>query len=184
MATRHRDADGLTRQERIFVAAYTASHNGTEAAIAAGYTKRNAAGQASGLLTRAHIQKAVAEREKSMADELGMTAEWVLEKLRTVIDAAIQPTPVLHRGEVVIVTDPDTGRETILTEINAGAATKAIELLMRHRGMLVERAEIKVDESVTYTLTLDRELPDQPTAVGPATPELPRETPTPPEKTP
>lgn len=148
----------MTERMRAFVREYTKDHRGKDAAIRAGYGEKSAKFQASKLLARADIREAVAAREAAMADELGMTHEWILAKLRDVIEVATTPVPKIHQGKAVqVVVD---GLEQLVTEIDAAAATRALEAVMKHRGMLDERPQIKIDATVEYTLTLDGELAD------------------------
>lgn len=153
----------LTARQAAFVREYTKDHVGRAAAIRAGYSEKSANAIASVLLKKPHVRAAVEQREQDMADQLGMTQEWILSKLREVIIKATTPTPKLFQGAVVkAVID---GVEQLITEIDAGAALRGLETVMRHRGMLTERSEITVSGEIEYTLTLDTEL--KPTTTDP-----------------
>ncbi len=69
-----------SRHDR-FCREYIKDLNGTRAAIAAGYGKKNARKIASRLLTNVDIQARVAELTKKQADKLDLSAEKVLSEL-------------------------------------------------------------------------------------------------------
>ena len=72
-----------SRHDR-FCREYLKDLNGTRAAIAAGYGKKNARKIASRLLTNVEIQARVAELTKKHADKLDLSAEKVLSELSRV----------------------------------------------------------------------------------------------------
>ena len=69
-----------SRHDR-FCREYLKDLNGTRAAIAAGYGKKNARKIASRLLTNVDIQARVAKLTKKHADKLDLSAEKVLSEL-------------------------------------------------------------------------------------------------------
>ena len=71
------DADGLNPRERLFVDAYTVDPNGRQAAIAAGYSQKAAAQQASRLLNNVNVQKAIRKARRRLEIRTGVTAERV-----------------------------------------------------------------------------------------------------------
>ncbi len=82
-------------------------------------------------------QHTLAERRKgeevdryAAADAAGATPEWIIKKMKSVVDQAMEGHPVTDRdGEYV-------GHVKEL-----GTATRALELLAKHRGMLREQTE-------------------------------------------
>lgn len=68
--------DGLTAQQRCFVAEYLKDHNATQAAIRAGYSKRNAGKIGPELLGKTRVAQAIAQQQKaSIARTLGSADE-------------------------------------------------------------------------------------------------------------
>ena len=75
------DDEGLTAQQRRFVAEYLKDANATQAAIRAGYSKRNADKIGPELLGKTRVAQAIAQQQKaSIARTLG-SADEVLEQM-------------------------------------------------------------------------------------------------------
>jgi phage terminase small subunit len=104
----------LTDKQARFVKEYALDHNGSEAAIRAGYAPKTARSTASRLLTKDNIRQALAVREQSTAEQLDLTHQFVLKGLM------------------------DIAREG-KTE---SARVRAYELLGKHQGMFIDRVEL------------------------------------------
>src|ERR1700722_6235631 len=76
----------LPRQER-FVDAYILTGNATEAAIKAGYSKKNARFSASEILTNPNVAAAVAEKRRKLAEKAEFTTIDVLKRWVTIATA-------------------------------------------------------------------------------------------------
>ena len=75
------DDDGLTAQQRLFVAEYLKDGNATQAAIRAGYSKKSAEQIGYQLLKKTSVAQAIAQQQKaSIARTLG-SADEVLEQM-------------------------------------------------------------------------------------------------------
>ncbi|HDV0031320.1 TPA: terminase small subunit [Klebsiella pneumoniae] len=75
------DDDGLTDQQRLFVAEYLKDHNATQAAIRAGYSKKTAEQIGYQLLQKTSVAQAIAQQQKaSIVRTLG-SADEVLEQM-------------------------------------------------------------------------------------------------------
>ncbi len=75
------DDDGLTAQQRLFVAEYLKDNNATQAAIRAGYSKKTAEQIGYQLLQKPSVAQAIAQQQKaSIARTLG-SADEVLEQM-------------------------------------------------------------------------------------------------------
>jgi hypothetical protein len=71
---------------------------------------------------------------------------------------AFAGAPKLKRnGEIITYVDPDTQEAKVLYEWSPAGANKALETLMRHRGMLTDRHQVE-HHDVVYTLDLGAEL--------------------------
>jgi phage terminase small subunit len=117
----------LTPQQKQFVEEYLVDMNGSQAAIRAGYAKKGSEKQASQLLRRPHVRKALNERMGEAKTKTGVTAEFVINKIAKTIHAA----------------EMDSKHNDVL---------RGCELLGRHLGMFVERTEIsgKDGEAIQY----------------------------------
>ncbi|HEY5989108.1 MAG TPA: terminase small subunit [Streptosporangiaceae bacterium] len=161
----------MNAKRQRFVQEYTLDHNATQAAIRAGYSAKTARAIGSELLTFPDVHEAIVQREADIANELGITKQRLLKAQWDVYEKAMAGSPKVNaNGELVTVTEhyghtagEDCGedcRTTALYEWNAAGANQALQTLMRHRGMLVDRQEQKVEgQMVHYTVSgadLDR----------------------------
>lgn len=75
--------DKLTEQQKLFAQYYIKDHqfNGTQAAIAAGYSKKTAATQGARLLTRVHIQEYIQSLLRPARKKFDISIERVLQEL-------------------------------------------------------------------------------------------------------
>lgn len=146
----------LNARQQAFVEQYVVDHNATQAAIRAGYAESGAHTTGYRLLKNEDVQAAVAERESNLADEIGITKQWLLTKLQEIVNESMKPTPKTFHGGVVQVEDENGQRHTVF-EIDAASANRAIETLMKHRGMFTERHQVEHSGTV-YTLDLGNEL--------------------------
>lgn len=71
----------LNPKQLRFCREYVIDHNGTQAAIRAGYSKRTAKEQAYDLLTKPHVQGEIAKLEEKATKRLDKTADDVLREL-------------------------------------------------------------------------------------------------------
>lgn len=126
---------GLTDRQRRFVEHYVALGNGAQAARQAGY--KDGAGiyeTASDLLRKPEIRQAIDDRQANLANELGLTRQWVLDGLR---------------------------QEAVDGDSPPAARIKARELIGKAHGMWVDRAQVDVASTVVYTLDLGSPLGDE-----------------------
>jgi phage terminase small subunit len=103
--------DKLTTKQRLFVEAYLAKPNATEAARRAGYSEKTAYSQGQRLLKNVEIQKMVEGR----IEEAGMTADEILNELAEIASGDY----TLYRGDKV----------------------KSLELLGKYRKLFTDKVE-------------------------------------------
>ncbi|SOC92467.1 Terminase small subunit [Rhizobium sp. AN5] len=77
----------LTKKQRRFVDEYLIDLNGSQAAIRAGYSRRNANDQAAQLLAKPAIRDAIASAMQSRSERTQVDADWVLQRLAREADA-------------------------------------------------------------------------------------------------
>lgn len=107
----------MTRMMEQFAMEYALDANGKRAAIAAGYSPKIAANQASDLLKKKEIQEAIDKFRRDSLRKFKLKAEDVLEELAKVaMDVELSP----HK-------------------------MKALELLGKHFQLFTEKVEISVD---------------------------------------
>jgi|ERR1043166_7377595 phage terminase small subunit len=111
--------NGLTPKQARFVSEYVANgNNGTQAAIAAGYSKNTAFVIASENLRKPKIVQEKDRLMSKLADEVGLTASYVMKRLKdcTNLDES-------EKGQTVL---------------------KALELAGKHHGLFTEKTELTV----------------------------------------
>ncbi|HBU94467.1 MAG TPA: terminase small subunit [Leclercia adecarboxylata] len=75
------DDDGLTDQQRFFVAEYLKDRNATQAAIRAGYSKKTANEQGARLLAKVSVAQAIAQQQKASIERTLGSADEVLSQM-------------------------------------------------------------------------------------------------------
>jgi phage terminase small subunit len=154
--------DELSDREKLFVAAYLKDPNGTQAAVAAGYSERSARQQATRLLTKASIRAAIDAATTKVAEDAGLTKESVLRQLQRMVEAdiaqcfdehgnlkPIHEIPVELRTAIASVESEELWEGSGEARTRIGSARKvklwdknsAIEKAMKHLGLLKERVE-------------------------------------------
>lgn len=127
----------LTPKQARFVEEYLCDLNATQAAIRAGYSARAAKQRGAQLLARPTIADAVAQRQTARAERVQVDQDYVIGKLRMVVDRCT--TPATFDGK---------------------AATSALGLLARHLGMLKDRIEHTGDAGGPIALTVTHRIID------------------------
>ena len=149
-----------------FVAEYLIDHNGTRAAVAAGYSARSAKQLASQLLKDVRVKALVAEGEKTLLAKAGLSAQHVLEVIRRHImrdvrqlvraDGTFKPLSELTPEQIEtidkVVEDAD-GTVTYRLE----SPFKWVEMAAKHFSLLTERVELVGHRDVENELIEARE---------------------------
>lgn len=109
----------LNERQARFVEEYLIDFTGTQAAIRAGYSPRTANEQASVLLTKPNIRKAVTAGQMKLTERTSVTKAWIVQ-------------------EAV-----ETYRQARLLKLS-GAARGALELLAKLHGHIIERRDLRL----------------------------------------
>lgn len=160
----------LNEREQLFVQEYPVDLNGTQAAIRAGYSERSAGVTASRLLTRANVQVAIAESFKARSVRTEITQDRVLKELAIL---AFSDMGIYAKwgatGVTLVASDELPGDATravaeVSEHITEGGSTLkfklhdkrgALELLMKHLGMLIDRSSVDMAGDVNFTLSFE-----------------------------
>lgn len=137
----------MTPKQQRFVDEYAIDLNATQAAIRAGYSPKTAQEQGSRLLSNAMIRSAVDAAQAKTSDDLGITREWILGKLKQNVERALVEEPVLDREGQPI------GEYTY----NGAVANKALELLGKQSGMFSDKVDHRVNGAVTVKVVYAHE---------------------------
>lgn len=121
----------LTVRRQRFVDAYLVDPNATQAAIAAGYSKKGASSEGERLLRNVEVAAAIAEGQRKRAERVELTQDYVLTRIRDNVERAMQAEAV---------TDHE-GNETGLYTYQGSVANRGLELLGKHLGMFGDKID-------------------------------------------
>lgn len=111
----------LTIQQQLFVKEYLKDLNATQAAIRAGYSINNAGPIGCMILKNVNVRSAIVEEMSKRAAKIDVDAEWVLLRIKLLVERCLQMEPVLL---------PDG--KIVEFKFDSAGATRALELLGRH----------------------------------------------------
>lgn len=143
-------ANKITTKQQVFVAEYLIDLNATRAAIAAGYSEKTAAEQASRLLKNVKVSEVIAHKQGKRLEKLKLSADYVLGNIKEVGEYCMQkkwPKMVRRGREMVqveeVVINPETGDEELaeVYEFDSMGALKAQELLGKHLKLFTDKVE-------------------------------------------
>jgi phage terminase small subunit len=143
----------LTPKQALFVVEYLKDFNATQAAIRAGYSKQTARQIASELLSNPDIDRIVKGKLAAQLAQLEVSEDRILLELARIAFASPGTKPIEDWTEAELATV--SGIEFLRKNVEAGDGhidtvlkvrrepkTKALELLAKIRGMLVEKVEV------------------------------------------
>lgn len=152
-ARRNRQPDGLTDKQRRFVAEYLLTLNATDAARKAGYKQPNVT--SAKLMANPLIAKQIGEAQRQGLEKLELSRDALLRELAncalrdvadlcdengTIITDDLRKLPERVRrcidGIKQRVTTDQSGNQTVTTELKLSPKIAAVELAMKHFGML------------------------------------------------
>ena len=155
----------LTEKQARFVAEYLKDLNATQAAIRAGYSKRTARGQASDLLTKPDIAKAVQDGQRKQLAAADVTAQEVIRELARIgfsdvrqwfsEDGNLRPIHELEDSVAAAIGSIEVTRqrtrtrsseeestEEWLVKVKAWNKNQALETLAKHFGLLKQTVDV------------------------------------------
>ena len=136
------DPTKLNRRQSLFVDEYLIDFNASRAARAIGSTDTQAGRHGYALVHHPLVEAEIARRGDLTADEAGLSRAYVLAKLKDNIEEAMRGSLVTNAFGVPL--EDDKGQPIFVRESSfISAATRALELLAKLRGDLVERSEVK-----------------------------------------
>lgn len=122
----------LTSKQQRFIAEYLIDLNTTQAAMRAGYSKKNADKIGPELLGKTRVARAIQEAMDARAQRTQIHADYVLMTIRDTIERCRQAKPVLDHA----------GNPTGLYTFQANSVLKGCELLGRHLGLWNDKLAI------------------------------------------
>lgn len=172
---------GLNEQQALFVLEYLIDLNGTQAAIRAGYSEKNASSIAYQLLKKTPVQEAIQEQMEARARRTLVTADMVVNELAKIGFADIRKmfTPAGHLrsidgleddiagavSQVEVVVRPSGERDEDdnpmvehVHKIKLNDKKGALELLGKHMKMWTDKTEHSGEIKTTApTINITRE---------------------------
>lgn len=156
------DPDLLSDKQKAFVNEYLIDLNATQAAIRAGYSPKTAREQASRLLTNINIQAFLAQRQKVREARTEITQDRVLQELYRLCfvdvrkyfnaDGSAKPITELDDDAAAALAGFEVnelfGEDSVIGHTKKFKLTEkkgALELLMRHMGMLNDKLKLQGD---------------------------------------
>lgn len=153
----------LNKRQSRFIEEYLVDFNATRAAIAAGYNNKTATSQASRLLKKPEIQKALASRQKDLSEKIHVTQEAVVQELAAIGFSNLFDYLSLAGQEIKLqdlsALSPEKQRALAsLRNTNAGVEVKthdkirALELLIKYLNLdSTQTAENNLLEAILST---------------------------------
>ncbi|OIJ22013.1 hypothetical protein BKP45_04875 [Anaerobacillus alkalidiazotrophicus] len=147
--------ENLTPKQQRFIEEYLVDLNGSAAAVRAGYSIKTSRVIAAELLTKPNIQAAIKEQMDAAAMRNQVTVDDIVQQLAKIAFADIKDFVSWDEQGNVQVKAAAEVDGTVISEISSidtqngknfkfrrNDQLKALELLSRHLGMLIDRKEI------------------------------------------
>lgn len=132
------------KQRERFCLEYASGQNGTQAAIAAGYSEKTAGSKANQLLKIVEVKNRIDELMAQIASEKVADAQEVMEYLSAVMRGQSKSHVLCLSGEgkQAVISKPPDEKERL----------KAAELLGKRYGIYTDRVEQEVDMELNVTV--------------------------------
>ena len=105
----------LTVKQKEFAHHYSASHNASEAALAAGYSVARARQTGHELLKKPDVAALVTELDAEKREAAGVDAPWIVDQLKTIVEESMSGRPRTNPlGDVIL--DVRSGEPIIDTD--------------------------------------------------------------------
>lgn len=138
----------MTAKQRRFCEEYLIDLNATQAAIRAGYSKKNAQNIASENLAKPMIRKYIDEKMAKKDSELIAKQDEVLRYLTSVLRGKSVGTEIVVEG----TGDGCSEARTMQKEPSEKDRLKAAELLGKRYGLFTDKVDMNADAELTITV--------------------------------
>lgn len=129
----------MTLKRQRFIAEFMKDQNGTQAAIRAGFSKKNAGWKASRLLKEPKVRASIDAAMEKIREQSAISAVWILDSLKEVAERCMQKHPVMifDKVEKEYVQKTDEDGEGVW-EFDSAGANRALELLGKNKALFIE----------------------------------------------
>ena len=142
-------------KQKEFAHHYSASHNASEAALAAGYSVARAKQTGHDLLKKPDVAALVTELDSEKRHAAGVDGPWIVDQLKTIVEQSMAGRPRTNPlGEVIV----DVRTDKPIVDTDYTNANRALQTLSKIAGLQVHRTESVSTEVKVFTLSFDREL--------------------------
>ncbi len=135
----------LNEKQKAFCREYILDFNATQAAIRAGYSKREGSSRrmASKLLTKIDIKAYIDELKHQAAVKSRVTPEWILSKLERIVEMGLgdEQTDVIVKENVAPGVSSTMSQK--MTKADIAAAKSALDLLGRYHGIFTDNTKVE-----------------------------------------
>lgn len=133
----------LNEKQKAFCREYILDFNATQAAIRAGYTKRNTNRIGSRLLSKVDVQEYIDELKHQAAVKSRVTPEWILNKLEKIVEMGLgqEQTDVVVKENVAPGISSTMSQK--MTKADLAAAKSALDLLGRYHGIFTDNTKVE-----------------------------------------
>lgn len=129
----------LTPKQQAFIREYLVDMNATRAARTAGYSEKTAEQQGYQLLQLPLVKEALQKAMDARAERTELTADFVLNGIRELVDRCLQAQAVLN----------DEGEPVGEYRFEAATALRGYELLGKHLGLFPNKVDVQVKDELT-----------------------------------
>jgi len=147
----------LNEKQKLFCREYIVDFNRTQAAIRAGYSKKTARFQAYHLSTNIYIQEYIKKLIEKRKMKIDVEEEEIIAELKKIGFSDIGNVKFKENGEIDISKIDTSLINKIYTSFNKKTTRKqskvelhskikALELLMKYKGMLIEKSQIDFND--------------------------------------
>jgi len=161
---------GFTEKERAFTQEYPVDMNATKAAIRAGYSKKTAGALGHRLLKKVEIQAELQEAFRLRSIRTEITQDMVLKELAIIafadmaVFATWGPSGLTLKGSDGLPEAATRAVAEVSENITEGGSNtkfklydkiRALEILAKHLGMVVDKTHVEIDGDVKFTIEFE-----------------------------
>lgn len=131
----------LSKKREIFTKEYLVDLDQTKAAKRAGYSKKTASSIAHNLMMEPEVKEEIQNNMDKRADDLKISADYVLRIINDTIERCQQAKPVLDKFGKPVMVETKEGSMAPAYMFDAGSVLRGAELLGKHIKLFTDKIE-------------------------------------------